>query len=45
MPSPEQVERPFPAGRADEIGDDDDEGAPLDRVVRGLEQGAEVGER
>ena len=38
VPPVEQVERPFPAGCADEVGDDDDQRAPLDRVVGGLEE-------
>ena len=40
---PEQ--RPLPAGRGDEVGDEDDERPPPDRAVRGLEQAREVGDR
>jgi hypothetical protein len=45
VPLRELVERPLPAGRADEIRDDEDERAALDRVLAGLQQGRQVGER
>ncbi len=41
----QQAERPLPARRADEIGEDEHERAALDRVLAGLEQRCEVGER
>ena len=45
VPSMEQVEGPFPTGCADEVGDDDDQRAPLDRVVGGFNERPQVGER
>ncbi len=41
----EQVERPLPAGLADEVRDDEHERPALDRLVAGVEQRREVGER
>ena len=41
----EQAQRPLPARRADEIGDDEDQRALLDGVQPGLEQRRQVGER
>ena len=41
----EQVQRPLPARRADEVRDHEDEGAALDRVLAGLEERRQVGER
>ncbi len=35
----QQVQGALPAGRADEVGDDEDERAPLDRPLPRLEQG------
>ena len=39
----ELAERLFPAGRADEVGDDEDRRAPLDRALRREQQLAQVG--
>ena len=38
----EKLERFFPTGRADKIGNDENEGTPPDRIQRGLEQDREV---
>ena len=43
VPLGEQVERPLPAGRADEVGDHEHQRAALDRLLAGLEQRRQVG--
>ena len=45
VPLGQQLERPLPAGRADEVRDDEDERAALDPALARLEQRAEVRER
>ena len=45
VPPVEQAQRPVPARGADEVRDDEDERASLDRVRPGLEQRRQIGER